>query len=251
MTTVAIHQPNFLPWLGYFQKIYASDIFIFHDAVEFTKRSFTQRVCIRKTVNSDEKIYLTVPLQKHSDYEQIKNLQVASNEYWQTAHLNKIKNVYRKAPFFELYFPQLEAWFLLSKTANSFADMNIQLIINILDILKIKRIMYRSAEMGFPLDLKADKGIAWLVEKVGGSTYLSGEGARKYQQEQTFIDKNIDLKYAKYGAFLMENHPPQYQGTPIYGLSVIDALFNIGAAGILNHFKQFDLYTSDNALPTA
>jgi WbqC-like protein family len=44
MTTVAIHQPNFLPWLGYFQKIYASDIFIFHDAVEFTKRSFTQQI---------------------------------------------------------------------------------------------------------------------------------------------------------------------------------------------------------------
>jgi WbqC-like protein family len=236
MTTVAIHQPNFLPWLGYFQKIYASDLFIFHDAVEFTKRSFTQRVFIRKMVGSDEKIYLTVPLQKHSDFETIQKLQVVSNVDWQRTHLNKIKNVYQKAPFFELYFPLLEAWFLQLKNIHSFSDINIQLIINILDILKIKRTFLRSSEMNFPLDLKADRGVAWLVEQAGGSIYLSGEGAKKYQHEQTYTDKNICLKYSNYGLFLSENLPPQYQGAPMNGLSIVDALFNIGAEGIVNHF---------------
>ncbi len=241
MTTIALHQPNYLPWLGYFQKIYASDVFIFHDVVELNRRSFTQRVYIRNVFGQSETAFLSVPLKKYPRFERIHHLYPATEESWQVNHLNKIKQVYRKAPFFETYFPLLETWLLDAKINTlSLSELNIQLITNLLALLGIQRRLVKSSEMNFPLELKADFGIAWLVKQLNGTIYLSGEGAKKYQQEATYTAQNIQLKYSTYSKFLLENHPPQYQGEPLYGLSILDALFNMGAEGILNHFKQFD-----------
>jgi hypothetical protein len=237
-----VHQPNYLPWLGYFQKIYACDVFIFHDAVEFTKRSFTQRTQIRKYLGSNKPIYLTVPLRKHSDFDPIQTLIPNYSTDWQQEHLNKIKNTYRTAPHFNKYYPAIEtALMAVAEAQLDFATLNIQLITNILDILKINRVLLKSSEMGFPNALKADKGVAWLVKTVNGQVYLSGLGAKKYQHGSTYEEQNIVLKYSDYGNFLLSDHPTQHQETYLHGLSILDALFNVGASGIIEHFKRFEL----------
>ena len=102
---IAIHQPNFIPWAGYFLKMAASDVFVFHDNVEITKSGPTRRVKISALQTVDYTQWLTVPLVKHSDFALIRELEISWQSDWTKKHLNQIKNAYRTCLYFELYFP--------------------------------------------------------------------------------------------------------------------------------------------------
>ncbi|NJN35508.1 MAG: WbqC family protein [Saprospiraceae bacterium] len=152
---IAIHQPNYFPWLGYFYKIWASDKFVFHDNVEFTKKSYTKRVFIRKSPDSHLSQYLSVPLRQHSDFDLIKNLTICNNINWQEKHINKIYYVYHRTPFFAEYFPILKQSLLKSEENNFLSDINAQLITTISDFIGIKTPFFFSSQL--PLKVaKAD-----------------------------------------------------------------------------------------------
>jgi len=92
---ISIHQPAYLGWLGYFHKIFYSDIFVVHDAVEFSRKSFIKRTLIRKS-NTDESTYLILPAQKHSDFCSIIEMHLDETIDWRTSHLRKINSAYNK-----------------------------------------------------------------------------------------------------------------------------------------------------------
>ena len=236
---IAIHQPNYLPWLGYFYKIWASDIFVLHDNVEFTKQSFTKRVFIRKSANSTEATYLSVPLKKHSDFIFIKNLKISTEQNWQKSHLNKIYNTYHRAPFFNNYYPIISKTLLDSYLTESLAELNKKLILNILNILNIDSQIVMSSDL--PLSgYRADEFNAAIVAHLGGSVYISGTGAKKYQSENTYLERHIALMYNQIGKYL-NSTPPQYPVHFMGNLSILDALFYIGEKEILNIFEQYFL----------
>ena len=163
---VSIHQPNYIPWMGYFYKIWASDAFVLHDNVEFTKQSLTPRVFNRKEFNTAEKVDLSVPLKKHSDFALIRELEICHFQNWQQRHLNKIYYVYHKAPFFKKYYPVILDTIQSSRHLTHLADLNKFLIFNILDILKINKPIHVSAQL--PLKgFKADEYNAAIVAQVG------------------------------------------------------------------------------------
>lgn len=235
--TISIHQPNYLPWIGYFYKIWASDIFILHDNVEYTKHSFTKRVFIRKYPAISEKDYLIVPLKRHSDFALISDLKMCHEQNWQQKQINKIYYVYHKAPFFKDYFPILEQSILASRDLAYMADFNKNLILDILGFLNIDRKIVLSSELpirGF----QADEYNAELVAYMGGDLYISGTGAKKYQFNMTYADRGISLIYNELGSYL-KNTPPQYPIQFDAGLSILDALFYIGEEGILDIFKAY------------
>ena len=234
---VSIHQPNFLPWLGYFYKIWASDIFVLHDHVEYTKHSFTKRVFIRKTPADVVRNYLTVPLKRHSDFALIEDLKICHEKNWQQKHVNKIYYVYHRAPFFDDYFPILERTILSSSNLTFLADFNRKLILDILGFLNIEKQMVLSSDLpvrGF----RADEYNAELVACLGGDLYISGTGAKKYQFNTTYMDRGVSLIYNELATFL-KKAPPQYPVPFDAGLSILDALFYIGAEGVLDLFEAY------------
>jgi hypothetical protein len=237
---VSIHQPNYIPWLGYFYKIWASDAFVLHDNVKFTKQSFTKRVFIRKEPNALLRVYLSVPLKKHSDFALIRELEICNIQNWQRKHLNKIYNVYHKAPYFKKYYPIIQRTIESSPHLSHLVDLNKFLIFNILDILDIDKPIHLSSQLPIK-GFKADDYNAEIVMELGGDSYLSGVGAKKYQAEITYSKRHISLIYNNIEQYLRQA-PPQYPINFDAGLSILDALFCIGKDGILQLFNDYQEY---------
>jgi hypothetical protein len=237
---VSIHQPNYIPWLGYFYKIWASDAFVLLDDVEYTKQSLTKRVFIRKELSTPSRVYLSVPLKKHSNTTLIRELEIYNQKNWQRKHLINIYHVYHKAPFFKKYYPIIQKTIESSHDLTHLADLNKFLIFNILDILDIDKPIYLSSQLPIK-GFKADEYNAEIVKKIGGDCYMSGVGAKKYQIESTYSKRHIALIYNNIGEY-MQQAPPQYPTSFDAGLSILDALFFIGKEGILQLFNDYQEY---------
>jgi len=241
---IAIHQPNFFPWLGYFHKIYHSDVFVFHDNAEYSKKAYINRTFVRKAPNSPERAYITLPLKKHSDFERIKNLKVDNSQNFHQKLLNRIRNVYQKTPFFGEYFPLVEETILNSGNLESLLKINMGTIECILKILSIKREFVFSSSL--PVNGKKSEYNLNVVKHLKGAAYFSGSGAREYQNDADFDREGIRLVYQDIYDFL-EGHPyEQFQEKKfLNGLSIIDALFNVGASGITEIFKSYEKAMSE------
>jgi hypothetical protein len=220
MKTIAIHQPNYLPWRGYFHKIAHCDVFVFLNDVEFTKRSYTRRVKIRKSKHSEATTYLIVPLLKHSDYTKINALKIDHTQNWQKKQLNQISNTYTGAPGFKHIFPIIEGWMDASIHFEFLSDWNEFLIKEITGLLGLTTSFIRADEL--PIKAKAPKLNVMILQYLQGEAYLSGQGGKKYQREEDFTSVNIQLMYSDF-----QDPPyPQAQGEWLGGLSIIDFLMN-------------------------
>jgi len=196
---VAIHQPNFLPWMGYFFKIAQCDAFVLFDDAEFTKKSFIRRVKIHKPRERDEDKYLIVPLQKHSDFADISDLQLVNDSRWQHRIKAQIHQSYSKAPFYSQLAPIMDAFFTKLPEGKSFSDYTSDIIMTISEMLDLNPEWHFSHD----LDINAHKANAniEMVKKINGSTYISGLGAKKYQTENQYLDQDIQLIYSDYPSY--------------------------------------------------
>lgn len=237
MKIIAIHQPNYLPWLGYFFKIFASDVFVFLNDVQYTKKSLTKRTYIRKAKKSNEKRYLVVPLKRHSDFANINELRICHDQNWQKSQINQIFNSYSHSPFFESIISLLEGWFEESKQYELLADVNIFTILQLCQLLKIETGHTLSSQI--PLRAQEENYNIKLVRHFSADIYLSGTGAQKYQQEREYQAAGLELWYSEFYSFLQQHPYPQQQGGFLNGLSILDALFNIGPEGITNLFNHY------------
>jgi hypothetical protein len=199
---IGIHQPNFLPWMGYFHKIALSDTFVFLDHVEYTKNSYTKRVKIHTPNDFSKDQYLTVPLQKHSDYIAISSLQIANNINWQKKMVAKIYETYHKAPFYHQIEPLISIFFTPPINHTSFSSFNIEVIKYISELLELQPQWLLSSEMNIPSTCK-DVNIE-IATRLKGTSYLSGLGGKKYQDESLFLERNMQLEYSDYPAKFKE-----------------------------------------------
>lgn len=218
---VAIHQPNFMPWPGFFYKLLQSEIFVLFDTVQFPRgKSFCSRVKIKSPGGIK---WLTVPVKGKGELLPIKDVQIAGRE-WVQKHLGTLKASYSKAPFFNSWYPGVETTYRMA--VDSIADFNIQLINYLADALGAKTRIIRASV----LDLNwQDTGsyILDLVKHLGGRVYVTGQGAGtvRYLDEQKFNQAGITVEMFNY----VHPHYKQLWGDFVPGLSVIDILFNTGS----------------------
>lgn len=189
---IAIHQPNFIPWAGYFLKMAACDVFVFHDNVQITKAGPTRRVKISAHHTQDHTQWLTVPLKKHSDFTLIKDLEVSWESDWTKKHLNLIKDSYKGSLFFDMYFPVICEWYQNAKDFNSLSQMNIYFLKQIMNELGISKEIFCSSQL--PVSGKASTFNLAITQYLNGTHYLSGAGGDKYQEEQLFLLSQIKLE---------------------------------------------------------
>jgi len=219
--TIAIHQPNYLPWEGYFYKIAHCDVFVFLDDVQFIKQSYTRRVHIRQNKNTQKKAFLIVPLQKHHQLTNINQLYINHSQNWQKRQLGQVYNTYHGSPYFEEVYAQFEQWIEQSKEFEMLADYNIYLVESICQLLNLSTQFVRSSKL--PVSGKNQDYIINIVRYLNGTCYLSGNGARKYQCKNTFDAKGVELVYSNF-------KPTQYlqlQDGWLPGLSILDRLMNV------------------------
>lgn len=224
MTVVAIHQPNFLPWLGYFHKLINCDIFIFLDDAQFPRgKSYTSRVSIKTPAGP---AWLTVPVRGKGEMSPIKNVLTNDTVAWKRKHLKTLEACYAKTAFFQNYFPFIEQAY--QKDCSNLADFNMKLIAILAGCLPAATRMVKASELGV-----ADSGtlehLIKLVKSVGGTEYLTGtgKGSLRYLDEEAFAREGIKVIYQTF------IHPvyPQQWGAFVPNLSAVDLLFNCGEEG--------------------
>ncbi len=216
---VSIHQPNYLPWLGYFHKIANSDAFVFLDNVPYTKNSLINRNKI-KTQRGASWMTLSV-LTKGRKEQFIGDTEINNGTPWRETHWKTIKANYSKAPYFPEYRDRFES--IYQKDWKNLCDLNETLIKLICEIFGIQNPKFvRASELG--VCGKSTSLLINICKAIGADTYLSGNGGKKYMDEELFDKERIILKYSEF------QHPVYRQlwGDFIPNLSVIDFIFNEG-----------------------
>ncbi len=216
---VAIHQPNYFPWLGYFNKIYNSDAYVFLNEVQFPRTSSANVVNRSKILCNGEAKWLTCTLEKKGSLIKIGELEIKDGI--KSANFEKIKQYYKKSKFYKEVIDFVEEIMLFSDS--NLSNYNINAIKKICERLDIKREFIRQSSLN-TTTAKEDLMIE-ITKKVGGEIYLSGNGARKYQIEDNFLKQGVELIYQE---FTPKSYEQLGAKEFIAGLSVLDALFNVG-----------------------
>ncbi|WP_431027073.1 WbqC family protein [Lysinibacillus sp. LZ02] len=213
---VAIHQPNYLPWIGYFDKMDQVDKFVILDKADHSKSGYINRSKI-KTPNGS--LMLTVPLQNKE--QPIHELQIAADQKWQLNHWKAIEANYKKSMYWLTYKDGFEQ--LYHDKWTHLAPFNIALIQHIQSLLNIRADILLESDFKQDFGSKNERNIN-VVFHLGGDVYLSGIGARAYNDESQFHERQIQLIYQEF------KHPiyPQRWGEFQPNLSIIDMLFHCG-----------------------
>ncbi|WP_419902612.1 WbqC family protein [Kiloniella sp.] len=222
MKRIAIMQPTYLPWIGYFGLMQSVDTFVLLDSVQFAKRSWQQRNQI-KTANGAQ--WLSVPVMSKGKRDQkICEVELDLGPKSFTNHRQVIEHSYRKAPNFDVMGqPILE---LYNKSYNRLVDLNIDLIQCIKDLLNINTPVVRSSEIHGE-GVKADLLLS-LCQGLEATEYVSPPGSKSYLNEtDVFLRADLPVRYFNF------NHPvyPQMYGDFLPYMSCIDLLFNCGDKG--------------------
>jgi len=214
--TVSIHQPNFLPWLGFFDKVDRSDVFILLDNVQFEKNGWQNRNRI-KGPNGPQ--WLTVPVRRKFP-QTIADTQINNDITWQRKHWNAIVSNYSKAPYFQRYKHQFEA--IYQKSCDQLIQLNGWMLEVIFEILGLnKKVCYASE---FSVCSSSTERLLGLCEALEADVYLAGSGGHDYLDTTLFEQKNIQVEFQSF------HHPvyPQLFGAFVSHITVLDLLFNCG-----------------------
>lgn len=217
---VCAHQPGYLPYIGFFNKIMQSDIFVFCDHLQYVKKEYHNRNRIR-TLQKDW-MWLTVPIHSTEPlFQKIMDVKIDNSNNWGKNHWVNIISNYAKSPFFGYYKSFFEE--LYQKKWEKLVDLNETIIMYILKELRINVKIVKGSDLhleGKKTDLLIDT-----CKKLNADSYLSGIGGYEYLEEQKFKENNITLFYQNF------HHPiyPQRYEPFIPNMSVIDLLFNMGS----------------------
>jgi len=195
---VGIHQPNFMPWIGYFKKIKESDTFVFLDDVECSKNSFFNRNKFSRTKKLEDTFWLTCPLKKDSYNKILKDVIIQKD--FIKKHKKHFAIRHGKSKEKQFLDNILQIYENQEKNEEiNLVDMNIQLIKCVCKELEIKNVNFvKSSSILIEKEEKKQKRVIEIVKALNGKTYISGQGASSYQNETDFLSEGIDLNYLKY-----------------------------------------------------
>ena len=213
---VAIHQPNFLPWLGFFHRMAACDIFVVLDNVQFSRGTRTNRV---QVLAGDKAHWLTVPVRREG-MPLIRDARIDDSRPWRDKAVRTLHTSYGGRPGFEETAALVEP--LLLDPTERLAELNENGIRALADALAVRPAIVRASSID--VDGSSSELLAQLVAAAGGTVYLSGAGAEAYLVDEPFARLGIRVEVQR---FVEPDHP---QGTPepVRGLSVVDGMMHIG-----------------------
>jgi hypothetical protein len=218
---IAITQPTYLPWLGYFDLVDQVDKFVLLDTVQFEKQSWQQRNRIKTPTGL---LWLTVPVVFRGRLSQrIVDVEIRDVEFWRD-HLRAVELNYRRAPFFDAYYPALSGLLPSASSGLRLAELTIGLFRWLAEALGIMTPVVRSSEL--TVNGKRTHLLAEICSLSGATTYVSPLGSADYLLSDLPIltDRGVNVVFQHY------EHPKYRQLFPPFlsQASVLDLLFNEG-----------------------
>lgn len=223
---VAIHQPNFFPWLGFFDKIWISDKFVLLDDVQFIKKGGNWGNRMMLLIETKKK-WVTVPIHRsYHGYKLINEIEINNEIPWKRKFFGQLDSYYKKCNFFDETILWLKE--MLDKNEQKLADFNTKVITSLVRKLSIgeEKLVLSSKLL---TQGKATDRLISIVNAVQGNCYLCGGGADGYQEDEKFKQTGITLRYQNF------EHPKYYREDSLFftpGLSIVDCLMNIGVEGV-------------------
>ena len=225
---LSIHQPEHMPWLGFLNKLDASDTFVILDNVQYRHKYFQNR---NKIKGANGPVWLNVPVGSANRREtKIKDIQINNNSNWGEKNWKSMHYAYGKSKYFKDYSGYFESTFL--KEWTNLCDLNIDIIENLLGFLEIETNIQRASEL--PVKGQGEKLILDLCKHyspevyISGITGIAGHGDRF---ENEFVKAGIKVAYQDFTHPVYEqNHLKKKDFVPY--MSAIDLLFNYGEQSI-------------------
>lgn len=218
--TVVVHQPDFVPYLGFFHRLLRCDVWVVLDHVQLNKEGWVHRDQIKTAYGVK---WLSIPLKKSPLAISILETEVSSMD-WRGEHMRKLHEAYRKAARYRAVLPLLEDIYACEDTRLSqFTLHALRLLLTTLDI-QVPRILYSS---DMEPQASSNALVAELTLKAGGTRYLSGLGARNYFDPAPYAAGGIEVVWQEF------THPvyPQLHGDFVPFLTCLDLLCNCGVDG--------------------
>ncbi len=213
---IAIHQPQYLPWLGYLDKIDKADVFVILDNVQFKKNEWQNRNRI-KTAQGCQ--WITVPV-LYRFPEKINEVRINNKENWGRKHLQAFITNYSKSPCYENYISFFEDIF--SRNWEHLVDINVEIIKFLISTLDLKTRLVMASDL--ELREEPTERLIDICKTLGSQKYLAGKDGNKYMNLELFDKEGIEVIFQDF------KHPVYNQ---LFGdfepyMSAIDLLFNCG-----------------------
>jgi len=220
---VAIHQPHYFPWVGYFDKMAKADCFVLLDEVQFEKSSYMSRN--RIVSPNGEPAYLSIQINKRGYCEKkYSEIQTVDNKKWKNKHLSMMREYYRKSRGYQELLPMITKF--LEDDYSTVCEWAIKSIFLCRNILNITTPLVLQSEITYDrLNKKSDMDME-ICKALGADVYFSGRGASlEYLNREKFAEYGIKIIFQDF-------HHPVYQQCNtvnfIPGISILDMLFNCG-----------------------
>ncbi len=236
MTTVVISQPMLFPWVGMFEQISLSDVYVHYDDVQFSKGSFSNRVQVK---TEDGSKWLTVPLKDLHLGQTIDQVKPQESEKWKPRHLALLEQAYRSAPYRDTMLALVHETY--AHANGSLAELTMQGLDTVCRFFGLDRgrRFLRSSTMG--IGGESSNRVLDLVQAVSGDIYVTGHGARDYLDHELFEREGVQVRYMDY----RKAPYPQLHGEFTPYVSILDLIANAGADGLRFikspsvHWKEF------------
>ena len=220
----AVHQPHYFPWLGFLDKIAKSNCFILGDEMQLADRSNMFRN--RFLAQSGKEKYLGISFEKaHSHYLEIPYNAVKINHAipWQAEHVSFLKGTYQKALFFREIWPFISS--IYKNEYETVCHVCRETIAMETELFDISTPIVMQSELDYARGMSKNALNIALCKAVNADVYLSGNGARKYNDEAMYRQNNIKLIYQQ---FSYPQYPQINTQEFVPNLSALDLLFNCG-----------------------
>lgn len=211
---LAIMQPYFLPYIGYFQLIAAVDQFIVYDNIKYTKKGWINR---NRMLQNGKDVMFSLPLKSDSDYLDVCQRELSA-DFNRTKLLNQFRGAYQRAPYFEQSFPLLEG-IVRCENPNLFEFLH-NSIVKTCQHLGITTVIKVSSNNDIDHSLKNQDKVLALCEAVGADTYVNAIGGMELYSKETFRQRNIELRFIKSSPF----EYLQFGAPFVPWLSIIDVM---------------------------
>jgi len=191
--TIAIMQPYFLPYIGYFQLMNAADSFVLYDNIKYTKKGWINRN--RMLVNGKDE-YFSLPLKKDSDYLNVDQRTLADTFRMEKNNLlRKIAGAYKKAPYFEIAFPLIEA--IIQQQQENLFEFIHQSLISVCAYLDIETKFIISSSITIDHELRSQDKVLAICAALNATQYINPIGGIELYSKEAFKQRNIDLRFIK------------------------------------------------------
>lgn len=231
---VTIHQPEHLPWIGFFNKMSKCDVFVILDNVQYRKNYFQNR---NKIMGANGPQWLTVPVVNKGHMEKtIMDIEIAceKNLSWKKKYYNSIYYSYKKYPYFSEHITFFEN--LLKKNHTKLSDFNIEIILYLANFLDINPVFIKASEL--EVEGSNSSLILNICKSIGATTYISGPSGRDYLNVKEFEDDNIEVIFNDY---VHPVYPQKDTSEFVPFLSTFDLLFNVGKDEAIKIIMQEDV----------